>query len=199
MSAGFTEPNRSALLILHLQPLIVDMHPGADELMKRIAEAASAARQAGVDVMYVNIGFRPGYPEVPEEAPARAYMVAEQILIAGVNNPVHDAVAPLEGEIQFTNPRANAFSGTDLESVLRAKHIDHIVLAGIATSGVVLGTVTDADDRNYRITVLSDGVMDNDQELHEALLKVFVTPPRKARVITIDDWRTELGGQASND
>jgi nicotinamidase-related amidase len=38
--------------------------------------------------------------------------------------------------------------------VLRAAGIDHLVLTGIATSGVVLSTLRQAADLDYRLTVL---------------------------------------------
>lgn len=39
--------------------------------------------------------------------------------------------------------RASAFTGSDLEIVLRSNDIDTLVLTGIATGGVVLSTVRD--------------------------------------------------------
>jgi nicotinamidase-related amidase len=60
------------------------------------------------------------------------------------------------------------------------------VLAGIATSGVVLSTVRDAADRDYELVVLSDCCVDSDPEVHRLLLeRVF---PRQARVITSAVW-----------
>jgi nicotinamidase-related amidase len=40
----------------------------------------------------------------------------------------------------------------DLESILRAKGITHLVMAGISTSGVVLSTLRWAADFDYEIT-----------------------------------------------
>jgi nicotinamidase-related amidase len=60
------------------------------------------------------------------------------------------------------------------------------VLAGIATSGVVLSTVRQAADMDYRLTVLSDGCLDADPEVHRVLTeKVF---PRQAEVSTVAEW-----------
>jgi len=54
------------------------------------------------------------------------------------------------------------------------------VLAGIATSGVVLSTVRHAADADYRIVVVADCCGDADAEVHRVLTeKVF---PRQARV-----------------
>lgn len=56
------------------------------------------------------------------------------------------------------------------------------ILAGISTSGVVLSTVRDAADRDYRLYVLEDATADPDVEIHAALTtKVF---PRQADVIS---------------
>jgi nicotinamidase-related amidase len=68
------------------------------------------------------------------------------------------------------------------------------VLAGIATSGVVLSTIRQAADLDYELTVLEDGCADADPEVHRVLMeKVF---PRQASVITAQEWisgRAEAG------
>src|SRR4051812_48415900 len=51
-----------------------------------------------------------------------------------------------------------------LNVLLRAQRIEHLVLTGIATSGVVLSTLRQAAGLDYRLTVLSDGCLDNDPE-----------------------------------
>jgi nicotinamidase-related amidase len=82
--------------------------------------------------------------------------------------------------------RVSAFTGSDLEVLLRSAGVDHLVLAGIATSGVVLSTVREAADRDYRLTVLADACADNDPEVHRVLVeKVF---PRQAEVTVVADW-----------
>jgi nicotinamidase-related amidase len=53
--------------------------------------------------------------------------------------------------------------------VLRAAEADSLVLAGIATSGVVLSTLRQAADLDYRLTVLADGCPDGDPEVHRIL------------------------------
>jgi nicotinamidase-related amidase len=82
--------------------------------------------------------------------------------------------------------RVSAFTGSDLAVILRARSVRTLVLAGIATSGVVLSTLREAADRDFGLTVLSDACADRDAEVHRVLLeKVF---PRQADVVTVDDW-----------
>jgi nicotinamidase-related amidase len=74
--------------------------------------------------------------------------------------------------------------------VLRAGETSCLVLAGIATSGVVLSTLRQAADLDYRLTVLADGCLDADAEVHRVLVeKVF---PRQADVVSVADWTASL-------
>ncbi|MFI0723669.1 cysteine hydrolase family protein [Streptomyces sp. NPDC021224] len=91
---------------------------------------------------------------------------------------VHERLAPQADDIVVRKVRHGAMSTTDLDRQLRKRNITTLVVPGIATSGVVLSTVTDAADRDYRLCVLSDGVTDPDTEVHDVLLhRVFPHVP----------------------
>jgi nicotinamidase-related amidase len=92
--------------------------------------------------------------------------------------------------VVVTKRQVSAFVGSDLDVLLRARAIDHLVLAGIATSGVVLSTLRQAADLDYRLTVLADGCLDADPEVHQVLVgKVF---PRQAEVTSLAEWAVSL-------
>ncbi|SDS56175.1 cysteine hydrolase family protein [Actinoplanes derwentensis] len=174
---------RSALLVMDVQLAVTARYPDPDYL-PRLATAVDAARTAGLPVIYVVVGFRPGAPEVD---PRNRMFGA----IAGRDTPaqaaeVHPAVAPRPDEAIVVKRRVSGFAGSDLDMLLRASGIDHLVLTGIATSGVVLSTLRQAADLDYELTVLSDGCLDNDPEVHDVLTgKVF---PMQADVTTVDKW-----------
>ena len=181
---------KSALLVMDVQDNIVG-RLADPEFVPRVARAVAAARGAGVPVMHVVVGFRAGHPEVN---PANRSFGA---LPPGAFTPddpgaaIHADVAPRDGETVVVKKRVSAFAGSDLQMLLNAAGIEHLVLTGIATSGVVLSTVRQAADLDYRLTVLSDGCADADPETHRVLTgKVF---PRQAEVTTIDAWATSLG------
>jgi nicotinamidase-related amidase len=103
---------------------------------------------------------------------------------------VHASLSPLEAEPVVTKRRVSAFSGSDLDVLLRGYEAGTLVMAGISTSGVVLSTLRQAADLDYRITVLADACADTDPEVHRVLTeKVF---PRQAQVTTTDEWITSL-------
>src|SRR5262249_45358412 len=182
----------TALLIMDVQQGIVERFAGDDDgYLGRLATAIAAARAADVMVGYVTVAFRPGYPEVSDRNKSFA-------AIAGTGRFTHGDPAPASPTRSPRHParrgspsgRASGFAGGDLEVLLRARRIDHLVLAGIATSGVVLSTLRQAADLDYRLTVLADGCLDADPEVHQVLLgKVF---PRQAEVTSVAEWAASL-------
>jgi nicotinamidase-related amidase len=181
----------TALLIMDVQQGIVDRFGSDDGYLGRLATAIAAARAASVLVGYVTVAFRPGYPEVSERNKSFGALAGSGRFADGdPGTAIPAAVAPGPGEAVVIKRRVSAFTGSDLEVLLRARGIDHLVLAGIATSGVVLSTLRQAADLDYRLTVLADGCLDADPEVHQVLLgKVF---PRQAEVTTIADWTAGL-------
>lgn len=182
----------AALLIMDVQRAIVERFGDDEGYLLRLGAAAAAARLAGVPVIYVTVGFRPGYPEISPRNKTFAAMAGTGRFAAG--DPaaqVHPAVAPQDGDVTVTKLRVSAFAGSDLDVVLRSGGIDTLVLTGIATSGVVLSTLRQAADLDYQLTVLADGCLDGDPEVHRVLTeKVF---PRQADVTTVAAWTDGLG------
>jgi nicotinamidase-related amidase len=181
-------PEKSALLVMDVQDVIVERFAGAD-LMVPLQRAIAVARQAGVQVIYVRVAFRPGHPEVSPRNKGFAALAGSGAMIDSETG-IHRAVAPRDGEVVVTKKRVSAFAGSDLEVVLRAGEIRSLVLTGIATSGVVLSTLRAAADMDYELTVLSDCCADRDPEVHRVLLeKVF---PRQAEVLSVAEWERRL-------
>ncbi|MGH3445330.1 MAG: cysteine hydrolase family protein [Nocardioidaceae bacterium] len=99
---------------------------------------------------------------------------------------IHPALGLQSDDVVVTKKRVSAFTGSDLDVVLRSLEVDHLVLAGISTSGVVLSTLRQSADLDFRLTVLRDGCADADPEVHRVLLdKVF---PKQADVVDVDSW-----------
>lgn len=184
---------RTVLLAMDFQQGIVD-RLGTPEVLAAAARAVEAARGAGIPVFFVRVAFRPGFPEIaPSNAsfgPRRA-TAGDAMTEQHESTRVHAALAPRPDEPVVTKRRISAFTGSDLEVLLRGADADAIVLAGISTSGVVLSTVRQAADLDYRLTVLEDACADGDPEVHRVLTeKVF---PRQAVVTTTDAWIESLG------
>jgi nicotinamidase-related amidase len=175
------DPKTAALLVMDFQTGIVDGPAlpgdaaGKKALLARTAGLIESARKAGMRVLYVVVGFRAGYPEVsPHNKGFSAVRESGRFAEGHAGNAIHADVAPKPGEVVVTKHRVGAFAGTDLDMILRANGIGTLVLAGLATSGVVLSTVRHAADADYRVVVVADCCADPDPEVHRVLVeKVF--------------------------
>jgi len=177
----------TALLVIDLQVGILGMLPDTGSVIPNTAKAIANAREKKIPVIYVTVGFRPGAPEVSLNN--KSFGAAKERFASmdmAEFTKVIPELEPKEGEVTMIKRRVSAFTGNDLEVVLRAQGIQHIVLSGVATSGTILSTVREAADKDYRITVLSDCCADGDEEVHRVLTtKVF---PRQADVLTVEEW-----------
>ncbi|HEX4774087.1 MAG TPA: isochorismatase family cysteine hydrolase [Candidatus Saccharimonadales bacterium] len=179
--------NKTALLVMDVQGDIVDRLEKKDEYLKSVRAAVDSAHSKQVFVIHIVVGFRPGFPEVSSNN--KSFGAIKESARTGLIDP-RPVIAPIEGDVVITKRRVSAFSGSDLEVVLRAQSIQHLVLTGIATSGVVLSTLREAADKDYQLSVLSDLCADFDEAVHSVLIeKVF---PRQANVITSKQWVREL-------
>lgn len=166
------DPERTALLAMDFQNGIVAVVPEPDALVERVKGAIADVRAAGGTIGYVRVAFtEDDWAQVPETNKTFSAVAAAKML-----HHEHDAtqiderIAPEDGDIVVRKIRIGAVSTTDLHQQLRDRGIDTLILSGISTSGVVLSTLIDAADRDYRVFVLTDGVADPRPEVHRILV-----------------------------
>jgi nicotinamidase-related amidase len=190
-NAELKQANHSALLVMDVENVIVSRFVEKPKALVPFQRAVSAARRAGILVIFVRVAFRDGYPELSAKNKTfSAITKLGSMTISDTSTQIHSSVAPLPNEPVVTKLRVSAFAGSDLEVILRSRGIDKLILTGIATSGVVLSTLREAADKDYRIVVLSDACLDPDPEVHRVLVeKVF---PRQADVLTVSQWADTL-------
>jgi nicotinamidase-related amidase len=195
------DPVRSAVLCMDYQSAIVSIYAGnqQEELVSRAASVLAQARSYGMAVIHVQVGFRPNLPEISPRNLLLSTIKSSpkhQQLFQGAAGAIHPTVAPEGNDIVITKHRVSAFAGTDLEIILRANEIDTLILFGIATSGVVLSTVLQAADADYRLFVIKDCCADLDQELHACLVHKLLV--RQAGVVTADEFVEALGAMQTS-
>lgn len=185
----------TAILGMDLQAGIVSVYVKDESFVPRAARTLDAARTAGLAVLHVKVGFR---PRVPEANPRNVFLSTikasppHQQFFQGASGAIHPDLGVTERDLIVTKSRVSAFAGTDLELLLRANDVRTLILFGIATSGVVLSTVLEAADRDYRLLVVKDCCADLDAGLHDTLVEnVF---PRHATVITADQLIRAVNG-----
>jgi nicotinamidase-related amidase len=192
MSTPTITPERTALLVMDFQNGIVPIAPDSDALVERVKGSIADVRAAGGAIGYVRVAFtEDDWAAVPDTNKSFSAVAGAKMLHhEDGSTRIDERLAPEDGDLVVRKIRYGSGSTTDLHEQLAERGIDTLVLAGISTSGVVLSTVMDAADRDYRVFVLPDGVADPDAEIHRVLVeKVF---PSRAHIIDTADLRQLL-------
>jgi ureidoacrylate peracid hydrolase len=82
-------------------------------------------------------------------------------------------VSPQPDDRVVQKHRYNAFHGTDLDMILRAKGITHLIFTGVATNVCVETTARDAVVRDYEIILVNDCLAGSSVEEHQASLRTL--------------------------
>ncbi len=183
----------SALLVMDCQVSIVNsLAPSErDKVLSNLAKAIGGARKAGIPVIYVVVQFREGHPEIsPRNTMFSGIKGAGRLRELDPDARICNEIGPQPGEVIVTKKRLGAFTGSDLEVVLRSQGIDTLVLTGVSSLGVVESTARFAFDMDYRLFVIGDCCSDRDPEANEIAITQLL--PRISTVCSTDDFITSV-------
>jgi len=166
MAISSLDPS-TALIVIDLQKGIVALpcvHPVAD-VVSRAAVLAEAFRRRGLPVVLVNVaGIAPGRTEQVRSGGAPAPDWAD--LIPELNCQA--------GDHRVTKHTWGAFTGTDLESLLKAQGVTQVVIAGVATSIGVESTARYAYELGFNVTLAIDAMTDLNADAHDnSVTRIF--------------------------
>ena len=173
------DPRKTAVVVIDMQNAYaspggyVDLAgfdiAGAAGTIAKIGQVLDTARAAGVQIVYLQNGWDPGYVEAGgpgspnwHKSNALKHMrkvpdLAGQLLARGSwDYALVDALGPQPGDIQLHKTRYSAFFNSQLDSTLRARGIRTIVFVGIATNVCVESTLRDGFHLEYFGVMLED-------------------------------------------
>jgi nicotinamidase-related amidase len=97
-----------------------------------------------------------------------------RILVRGsAGHEIIPELAPLPGETVIDKPGKGSFYATDLDTVLAAAGITHLVVTGVTTEVCVQSTVREANDRGFECLILSDCTGSYFPEFKQSALDMF--------------------------
>jgi len=142
----------------------------------------AAARERGLLIVHTREGHRPDLSDAPlnkvdRGAPHQrigAPGPMGRILIRGeAGHDIVPALYPLSCEPVIDKPGKGAFYATDLDTILRNRGIDNLIVCGVTTEVCVHTTVREANDRGYRCIVPGDCCASYFPEFHEVALRMI--------------------------
>ena len=185
------EPARMALLVVDMQRAWTDpagpMHtPGTAAIIPAINALAAALRARGGLVAWIrHSNAPPGDPlywATYYDNFLRPERRARSLATLAPGAPLHALDPRLDihaQDAQLLKYRFSAFTRNpaDPETMLRARGIDTVIVAGVATNICCESTARDAMMRDFRVFMPHDAVTAPDREAHEAglasVLQVF--------------------------
>ncbi|HEY7538775.1 MAG TPA: isochorismatase family cysteine hydrolase [Methylomirabilota bacterium] len=183
------EPGRTALVVVDMQHGFLDAGeamevPPARAIIPTIQALLGVFRARRLPVVFTEFVYSESVPVLigtlhPEHKPAapgapRGFGLPSSSCLDGTASAetVPD-LAPLPGEIVVRKRGYDAFAGTGLDRALRARNVTSLVVTGTMTDICVLATVTAALHREYRVTVVEDGVATLWPEIQGATLDII--------------------------
>ena len=209
------QPGRTALLVIDMQHGFLD--PGAAlevpqgrQLVPNLVRLIETCRRKAVPVIFTEFVYAAavpclrGDPFGPEHLPAvpgqptgfgypsSNCLIGPQPGQGADSAETIPELAPRPDELVVRGHTYDKFLGTPLDLALRSRDIRYLVVTGIVTDVCVNSTVLAAANRDYRVTVVSDGVATLWPEIQRACLDIW---RRKfARVRTTDETIEEIEG-----
>ncbi|MQA36447.1 cysteine hydrolase family protein, partial [Modestobacter roseus] len=127
----------SALLVVDVQNGVVDGAPRRDEVVAAIGGLVGRARRAGVPVVWVQ------HSDDELAQGSDAWQLVPEL-------------SRRESEPLVHKSHGDSFEGTDLEGVLAALAVGHLVVTGAETDACIRSTIHGAFTRGYDVTLVAD-------------------------------------------
>ena len=171
--------------------LVIDMHRGsvdppgtvfvsaAAAIVPAIARVLDAARASDVPVIFVVHQIRPDGSDAQSpfwteaESVGELYPNVREQVVGARWTELADGLEPQPGDRVLPKKRYGAFSGNDLEFLLRNLGVQTLVLVGVETEICILATAFHAFNDDFRVVVASDGTAGLDPDLADASLRII--------------------------
>ena len=170
--AEMCSPDSTAVIVYDVQAGILAHVPDRDGLVERIRSVITAARTAGIPVIYVrHVSVPPTHMGVAALRTAMAWQRTERAGEVRAAFPpgapqtqLVDELAPDGAEPVFDKLGMSAFAGTPVEMVLRDRRLTTVVLVGAVLEIGIEPTARHAADLGFLPVVVDDacGIVEPD-------------------------------------
>jgi nicotinamidase-related amidase len=192
----------SALLMLHWQNSVADpkgvwgksLYPQImkNNSIENAQKVLKAARDRRMLTIFVNIGWRAGFPELPDNQFYPLLQGAKDEnkgIIGSWDVEVIDPLKPMANELIVINYGSDSFEGTDLDKILRVHNVGNIFVSGQCIEHVVETTVKRAANMGYNATIIKDAMSGFTDSNYNAMLDIL---PLYCRIMTANEFAGSL-------
>jgi nicotinamidase-related amidase len=187
-----TKPKKTALVLIDMQNLVTSkpllkealqaglpekqVKEALQEYDRRVANAVKnaqkilqACRKKGYDIMHIKLGAQTSNPRHTAKINRKANFIVPE---NSEKAKFLTQVTPVKGELIFPKTNGGAFTGTNLDFVLRNMDIDSIIITGFLTDQCVLATAICAADLGYDVLLVDDACTGTTKANHDAVIRL---------------------------
>lgn len=174
------DPKNAALVVVDVQNDFVSPNGSAGKrgedvnaamaIMAPLSSLINEARRVGLTIVYI----RTTHSEWTD-TPSWIYRTSQKAGLSTCREGTwgaefYDGIAPLPTERVVVKHRYSAFINTDLNTVLKARNIQSVLVCGVATNVCVETTARDAYMFDYYVTMIDDCSAAYEAKLHLSTL-----------------------------
>jgi nicotinamidase-related amidase len=186
------KPGKTALILIDMQKIVnsevllqeaLDAGLSEKEVRKTLTEydqrvkkvvrngrkILQACRKKGFDIMHIKLGAQTSNPRHTAKINRKAGFIVPMDAERG---KFFEEVAPAKGELVFPKTNGGAFTGTNLDFVLRNMDIESIMIMGFLTDQCVLATAVHGADLGYDVLLIEDACTGTTKENHDAVVRL---------------------------
>ena len=163
--------DKAALLVVDMQNYFLHESGhaflgGGKAVVPTVGRVIDGFREAGRPILYTRHVHNPD----GSDAGIMGWWWRDMIVEGTTDSEILESLAPRPEDRVICKHRYSAFYETDLDSELRNRGIEDIVIAGVMTNLCCESTARDGFYRDYRMFVLADGTGTVTEEMHLASL-----------------------------
>lgn len=163
----------------------------ARNVLAKAQTVLDAARTSGATVVYTRVGFDPGHQQLIANNPLLSIVAAQGCLVNGTwQTEIVDSVSPQDGDLTITNGRVSGFADSPLDTILRGKGINTILIFGVATNLSVEDTARHASNLGYRVILVEDACSAATDAAHAATVETLGLLAEVSSSQTVTEWLT---------
>jgi nicotinamidase-related amidase len=183
--AELIEPRTTAVIVSEMQRGIVGdlVSPTmsslsdavtASGIVGNLARLIEGARAAEARVVHATLQFRRDRAGIRIVTPLMAVTMRdpEHLLIGSDQAQVLPELAPIESDIVAARIHGmSAFTGTDLDAILRSLDIKTLIIGGVSLNEAIIGASIEAVNLGYRIVIPRDAALGLPASFGEDMLR----------------------------
>jgi len=143
-----------------------------NERVKKVVRNAQkilrTCREKGFDIVHVKLGAQTSNPRHTAKINRKVGFIVPMDAERG---NFFEEVMPAKGELVIPKTNGGAFTGTNLDFVLRNMDIESIVIMGFLTDQCVLATAVHGADLGYDVLLVEDACTGTTKENHDAVVR----------------------------